>query len=375
MSSKRPKLLLEKPDPQIKNRLYNGRNLIVWEGYVKVSSVQGWVDNPRIDIAKKKLKEKLGDRDLTQEEIFELMKTDEEVRLSELRDDILKNGLREPLTLSFDGKLLDGNRRFFAVKYALDGMKQDDPNRPGLEIVPAYILNENATSEDEENVLVEENFAPSLKIEWPDYVKARKVIEKKENGLKPEIIARQLNWPKSKVVDTIKIYDIINDFETFAMSPVDPNDEYGGGLGMTEQQAQSFVSKHYQYFNEAQKSFLAPLKEDIQFKIQFFKWLNEKKFSSFAEVRIAHKAWSDPHVKPIIMSPAPGAAKDAKATIDYKNRVTKNTGEAILKIEEFARFLKEMSAEEIKGLPQNSRDKLNEAMELIITLSEAANEE
>lgn len=132
----KPSLFLDKPhEPHIKQRLYNGRKLIVWEGKVKISSVKGWVDNPRIELAKKKLVQKVGNRQLTQEEIIDLMKNDPDVRLKDLRDDIVKNGLREPLTLSFDGKLLDGNRRFFAIKYALIGackaVRKPAKNRQG----------------------------------------------------------------------------------------------------------------------------------------------------------------------------------------------------------------------------------------------------
>lgn len=115
----KPSFILEQPEPHVKQRLYNGRKLVVWEGKVNIDSIRGWVENPRIEIAKKKLVQKVGARQLTQDEIFDLMKNDPEVKLKDLRDDIIKNGLREPLTLSFNGKLLDGNRRFFCLKVRL----------------------------------------------------------------------------------------------------------------------------------------------------------------------------------------------------------------------------------------------------------------
>src|SRR5690606_3458206 len=128
-----------------------------------------------IELAKKKLINKVGERHLTQDEILDLMKNEPEVKLKDLRDDLIKNGLREPLTLSFSGKLLDGNRRFFASRYALETMPTTDPNRQDLESIYAYVLTKDASEEDEQNVLVEENFSASLKIEWPDYVKAMKI--------------------------------------------------------------------------------------------------------------------------------------------------------------------------------------------------------
>ena len=114
--NKKPEFLLGKPEPILRARLYNGRRLQVWEGRAKMSEIKGWAENPRIDLAKRSLQEAVGARVLQQDELYDLMKKDSEVKLAALRDDIMKNGLREPITLSFDGKILDGNRRFFAVQ-------------------------------------------------------------------------------------------------------------------------------------------------------------------------------------------------------------------------------------------------------------------
>ncbi|WP_373085439.1 ParB N-terminal domain-containing protein [Sneathiella sp.] len=372
MTSK-PLFFKEKPEPIIKQRLYNGRKLVVWDGKVKISAIQGWVENPRIELAKKKLISKIGDRELSQDEIFDLMKNDAEVKLKELRDDIIKNGLREPLTLSHDGKLLDGNRRFFALQYALETMQESDPNRQDLEAVEAFVLTEDATEEDEQNVLVEENFSASLKIEWPDYVKAIKVVEAHEDGLTTQEISKKFSWAKSKIRETLRIHEIISEFLMFATTPEDPDDESGGGLGLVEQDAETIAAKRYQFFNEAQKSFFEPLKTDFEFKIQFFKWVYEGKFSSFPEVRVAYKAWNLPEAKAALSQLDPSAAKSAKAIIDYNSRVVKSTDEAVGRIDNFTKFLKELTAEEIKIIPKTSSDNLEEALDMVIKMTKATN--
>lgn len=370
----KPSFILDQPEPHVKQRLYNGRKLVVWEGKVKIDSIQGWVENPRIEIAKKKLVQRVGNRQLNQDEIFDLMKNDPEVKLKDLRDDIIKNGLREPLTLSFNGKLLDGNRRFFALKYALDAMSITDPNRQDLEFVSAYILSKDSTEEDEQSVLVEENFSPSLKIEWPDYVKAMHVVAAAEEGLTEAEIAKKFSWAKAKIKETLKIHEIISEFLTYAMSAVDPNDESGGGLGLSEQEAETVVAKNYQFFNEAQKSFFEQLKSDFDFKIQFFKWVHDGKFSSFPEVRVAYKAWKSPEAKAAIMQPHPTAAKDAKAILDYNSRISRSTDEAIGRIDSFVSFLNDMSAAEMILLPDTSKSNLEKALEMVIKMSRAATE-
>lgn len=369
-----PKFMLDKPQPQIKQRLYNGRKINVWDGKVKVSSITGWVDNPRIELEKKKYLSQVGGRPLTQDEIFDLMKNDPEVKLKELRDDIIKNGLREPLTLSFTGKLLDGNRRFFAVKYALESMPLSNPNRQDLETVEVHVLSEDATDADEQNVLVEENFSASLKIEWPAYVKAVQVIDAHEEGLNLDEISQKFSWAKSKIKETLKIHEIIQEFIIFATANIDPNDETGGGFGLSEQEAETVAAKNYQYFNEAQKSFFDPLKTDIDFKIQFFKWINESKFSSFPEVRVAYKAWQHPEAKAALLQPDPAAAKSAKAILDYNVRIVRSGEEAVGRIDTFVKFIKEMTASDIKAIPESTRNSLQQALELVIKLSKAASE-
>ncbi len=372
--SAKPLFLLDAPTPQIKHRLFKGRRIIVWEGKVKISAIDGWLDNPRIELAKKKFLSRVGGRPLTQDEIFDLMKNELEVKLKDLRDDILENGLREPLVLSYNGKLLDGNRRFFAIKYALDGMNSSDPNRQDLESIDAYILAENTTEEDELHVLVEENFSPSLKIQWPDYVKAMKVVEAHDEGMTPKQIAEKFNWTKSKINETLRIYELIEEFKTFATSEVNQEDESGGGFGISEQEAETIAAKNYQYFNEAQKSFFDPLKTDFDFKVQFYKWVHEGKFSSFPEVRIAHIAWNHPEARAALLQSDPSAAKSAKAILDYNSRIVRSTDEATGRIETFVKFLREMTATEIKLIPPSTRANLEQALELVIKMSRVASE-
>ncbi|HEX9980776.1 MAG TPA: hypothetical protein VGB50_09460 [Flavobacterium sp.] len=369
-----PTFILPNPHPVVKQRLYNGRKLVVYEGKVRISDIKGWIDNPRIELTKKKLIQTVGDRQITQDEIMDLMKNDPDVKLKDLRDDILKNGLREPLTLSFQGKLLDGNRRFFAMKFALETMPATDPNRQDLEVVDAYVLSHDATEDDEQNVLVEENFSASLKIAWPEYIKAMKVIAASENGLNPQEISKKYNWPKSKVNETLRIHEIIMDFMAFATSERDLDDPMGGGLGLSEQDAETMASDNYQFFNEAQKSFFQPLKTDFDFKIQFFKWIFERKFSSFHEVRVAYAAWKNPEAKAAIMQPEPTAAKAAKAILDYNSRVTRSTDEAAGRIDTFIKFLRDMTAAEISLLPETSKENLEKTLEMIIKMSRANSE-
>lgn len=352
-------------EPQIAMRLYNGRKLSVWQCNVDINRISGWVDNPRIDVEKRKFQAAHGSRELTQEEVFDIMKNTADFKLRELRDDILKNGLREPLTLSWNGRLLDGNRRFFALKYALESLPPTDPNRIDLEKVPAYVLPEGASEEDERNVLVEENFSASLKLEWPDYVKAQMVVAAYRNGegLDEKQIAKKFGWSKTKVHEAIKIDEIIQSFMTYATDPKDPEDENGGGLGLTETEAETICAKSYQYFNEAKKSYPEQLKTDPDFAVQFFKWIAEEKFKSFPEVRIAYKAWKTPEAKTALMKPEPTAAKEAKVILDYNARVIKTQDDIEYRISNFAEFLGKLNVDQIKNVSPQVLESFKQILE------------
>ena len=306
-----PSFIEKKPEPYLVERLYNGMKIMVFKCKVRVANVKGWVDNPRINVLKRSELARVGARDLTQDEIFKIMKDNQEIKLADLRDDIMKNGLREPLTLSYDGELLDGNRRFFALRYALEEAPVDYPNRQSLEVVDAYVLPDSATEEDKHNVLVEENFSASLKIEWPDYVKAELVLREYKKGLTPDAIAKKFDWSKSKVRTALRVGEITDDFMMFATADRDPEDPLNSGLGMSEADAERCCAENYQFFNEAQKSFFEQLKTDADFKVQFFTWIKDRKFSSFQEVRVAYKAWQDPEIRDVLMGNQPTAAKKA----------------------------------------------------------------
>ncbi len=364
-------------EPQATTRLYNGRKIAVWQCRVDINLVSGWVDNPRIDVEKRRFQAMHGARELTQDEIFDIMKNTPEFKLADLRDDILKNGLREPLTLTWTGRLLDGNRRFFALKYALESIPLTDPNRQDLEKVPAYVLLENAPEEDEQNVLVEENFSASLKLEWPDYVKAQLVVAefRSGKGLDEKQIARKFGWTKQKVVEALKIDEIIQSFMTYATDPVNLEDELGGGLGLSETEAENICAKNYQYFNEAKKSFPNQLKTEPEFAVQFFKWIHEGKFSSFPEVRIAYKAWQSPEAKAALMQPDPTAAKAAKAIIDYNSRVVKTNDEIEGRIVNFTKFIEGINVAQLRNVSAEARASFSKMVETFNKLLESVEPE
>ena len=246
-----PSILEKQPLPRLVQKSFHGRKLQVWEGVINVSNVMGWVNNPRLDLELKRFRDDHAGKDPTDTEVLAIMKSVSDFGLKELADDIRSNGVRQPIILASDNKLLDGNRRVYAVKYILENTDTNDANIQDFKRVPVWILDESCSDEDEHRILVQENFYPGLKVEWPDFVKARFVYDDLTNGMPAQSVSKKYGWRASKVNETRKIMDLIGEFIEFAMSPKSEE-----GLGLSELEAERVAAESYQYFNEAQKSFL-----------------------------------------------------------------------------------------------------------------------
>ena len=368
-----PKFLESKPEPTIEPRLYHGSQVPLWRGMVRLSAIQGWAENPRLELEAKRWQNDHAGAEITQEILYDMMKKTKHVRLDELSRNIVANGLREPIVLTFDGRLLDGNRRFFAAQLAYDNAKTL-ADKEKLEIIPAFVLQENATDNQINNILVEENFTPSLKEEWPYYVKAEHIRRaKEEDGMTVQEIAYKFGWSTSKVRDTLHIANITDAFITYATGEPDSDE---GGLGLSTLDAESVAAVNYQFFNEAKKSFREPLANNPDFAELFFTLIakndKEKFFSRFDEVRCAYDGYNDPIGRPIMEKGDAGAGKDLKALIQMKNSNLEDRQDAEAKITAFVKFLKDLKAEQIRTISDATYENLRESLVLVQNLVETA---
>lgn len=363
-----PKFLESSPEPKIEPRLYHGKTVPLWRGCVRLSNVRGWAENPRMEIEMKRWNSDFPGTEIDQDALYDLMKKTDHVRLKDLAKNIRDNGLREPIVLTFDGGLLDGNRRFFAVRLAHESEK-DPAKRKGLEIIPAFVLTVDATEHDRQHILVEENFSPSLKEEWNPYVKAQHIRRAKEDGHKVDEIAATYGWTTTKVRDTLKIGEITDAFITYATGSLDSEE----GLGMSALDAERIVADRYQFFNEAKKSLYKALEHDQDFAELFFKRIARGDFfSRWDEVRCAYDGYCHPVGKPIMESGTAGGGKDLKALIQIEKSNLKERQGVEEKIADFVKFLKGISAKQINEVSDNSLNGLQESLVLVQKLVEAA---
>jgi hypothetical protein len=362
-----PSILNDQPAPRNEQRYFRGKPLSVWTGFALVSKVSGWVANPRLELHLKRFKEAHADRDPNQDEILEIMSREREFGLSELVVDIRENGVRTPIILSNSGVLLDGNRRFFAVRKLIGETEASDPKLTDYQRVPVIVLAESCTKDDEDLVLWHENFYPDLKKQWPDYVLATFISDRLYAGDTVAEVAKMFGWSAAKVRETNKIMRLINDFIIFATTSAD-ND----GLGLLDLEAEKIASENYQFFNEAQKSFHEKIEADFEFKKQFFRWIFEGKFASFQQVRIAAIAWENPTLREDLRSSDSDAAARVLATINYERATTQSTQNAAQRIAEFERFLSELKAAQIAALTRTELEKLGEILAKVNKMAQAS---
>ena len=360
---KTPEVLLRKPEPRMVQKQFHGKKLMVWEGAVLTKAVKGWVGNPRLDLELKRFRDAHAGRPPDDDEVFAIMRNTREFRLKDLADDIRINGIRQPIVVTSEGRLLDGNRRYYATRLILETARRDEQSRADFESIPAWVLDESCTEEDEDRILVQENFYPGLKVEWPDYVKAQRIYQDLQGGDPAKTVAQRYNWSASKVTETKRIMELVTEFIVFATT--EPGEECEG-LGLPDIEAERIAAESYQFFNEAQKSFRHRLETDFEFKQQFFKWISDKKFASFAEVRIAERAWDNERARAILMSGDPKAGSKAKALIDYENTFKEETVEVEQQIDGFVDMLANLTTAQKKEIPLEYLDRLQTALDTVI---------
>ena len=358
--------------PQPILRHYHGKPVQLWRGEVHVSKVFGWAANPRISLEIERWCAKQGGvevKDITQDQLYALMRDTKEVNLADLRKDIVKNGLREPIVLSFNGTLIDGNRRFFAIQAAVEPLPAKDPLRARLEDIPAFVMMQNATDKEQQLVLVEENFSQSLKEEWPFLVKARIIKEAFDKSTasndsdKKKEVALTYGWQVSAVTKTLKIWDIITEFKTFVAVGRDE-----GGLGLTEMEAEQITQEKYHLFNEASTApgLAQALLNNSSFAEDFYRWMAEGKYRNWQEVRVAYQAWQDSEARDAMIKGGSNAGKDARAIVDYNSRVIREGSNVASKVEAFLKFLQGLKFGQIDEMSLESVGKIEKLLPRIL---------
>lgn len=196
------KIQTQKPDwllgdLQMERKRFHNTEIEVFVGDVALDSIEGWIGNPRTELQADQFQEMYG-RVPSNEEMYQLVLADsdskEGLKIKELAGNIHNNGVRVPIVLNYEGKLLDGNRRYYASMFLTnEGAPKDQRDR--FKTIAAIVLPRGTSPEVEDAIITEFNFASDYRLEWPYYVKAMKVYEDHVDGMIKEDLEKKYAWP------------------------------------------------------------------------------------------------------------------------------------------------------------------------------------
>src|SRR5436305_2792986 len=187
------------PKPEIEEQRFHDCKLNVWAGYVDVKEIEGWQGNPRTELLREQFYETYA-RYPSNDEMCQLVLDDddekESLKIKELAENIRKNGVRMPIVLTYEGKLLDGNRRYYASMFLLKDGAAGQRDLRDFAKLPALVLPEGTTDDVEAAILTEFNFAADMQLEWPYYIRARVVyLDYNERGLSKDRLQQKYGIP------------------------------------------------------------------------------------------------------------------------------------------------------------------------------------
>lgn len=293
-----------KTGPVFPHPTFHGREVHMNGGFVKVTDIDLWDENERLDVHVNQFEEEHG-RPPTPGELLQIMLSEmplsgldgsDQFKIVELARSIANNGVRRPPIIDLDGTLLDGNRRVAACHYVLRSDEFTSDQKQRAEHVYVWQLTEHATDEDRDAVVVSLNFEPDHKQDWPPYVKARRIYDefqrlvnleprppstKRVAELKREVSQAFALGPTVSTVDRfIKMVEGADDFEDYHVTE----------KGRDEFEVKHAATKRFEYFDELAKGkgpggVAHTLGRDEDLKHLVFDLLVQGKFRNFVQIR------------------------------------------------------------------------------------------
>lgn len=295
--------------PVFPTPVFHKREVQMNKGFVRAEDIDLWDGNERLEIHLAQYRRENG-RNPTAGELLEIMlcviklpgidvdDQDDQFEILALARSIAASGVRVPPIIDVDGTLLDGNRRVAACMLILRSHNAEFTfeEKQRAEWVFVHQLTVHAVDADREAVVVSCNFEPDNKVDWPEYVKARKVSEawqevlalspalpnKREQAtMKKELSKRFGLGPDTTVVNRyLKMVQWADAFEIHEVSM----------RGRDQFEAKHRASKYFQYFDELAKGqqpggVAYTLENDDKFRAMVFDLLFDGKFKNWRQIR------------------------------------------------------------------------------------------
>jgi len=358
------------PHPVI--RRFHGRDVPLWQGYVHIDDIEGYVENLRLRFYLNRWKARQEEaREPTTDDIYDIMvEADKEERresrrpfhVERIADSIVRNNIREPIILGYLGdsraELWDGNRRFYGAKHVMKAENNGyEAARPRVQWLPAYVYVPSGDPEADKSIkhdiLVECNFVEPEQIPWPAYVKAEQVYNEYERRMSVDpddpVLSREVKVELAKAFGLkgwrtadrwIKMYDLALQWKEYQEEEKEQDPTMVDLL----------IQERFEYFDELSKpGVFGVISRDPDMRDEVFDWMWDGKFKAWTDVRMVPRILADPVARKQANESHENAVKDAIATVIANDPIrVKDKTAANEKIKQFAAWLDSFKREDYK---------------------------
>lgn len=315
--------------------VFNNQYIPMTEGYVDVETLDLWPENHRIELHVEEFRN-INGRDPDRGELLELMHgkitlpsldrrhQKDPFKLVPLAQSIARKGVERPPIVTYEGLPKDGNRRIAASLLVLDRDEFGPEEKERARWIRVWRAPEGTTDDQFDAIVVALNFEEDHKIEWPEYVKARLVVnryeflreqvkgrftEAKGRELRKEV-AKQFAITLPEVTRYLRMVQWADDFEAYHLAE-----------GRDPAKVRYKANDNFQWFYEidagraGEKLTRSQLDNDDELKAVVFDLMFDV-FDSGEQVRALHTVVGDSDALNVLVKAHDLAASDADSALD-----------------------------------------------------------
>ena len=388
MSNDKPGFVLDDEDAgwRLETRHFNGIQIPLYRTKGDLSQIKGWVENPRIDMILSRwrnARHRSVDVFPDDDEMLELMLDydDGSFAIPELGEDVKRNGVREPIIVTWDGTLIDGNRRKFAVMWALsDRGGATNEQLHLLARTPMFVLPEGAPDLHRQSIIIQENYAESLKKEWPQLVTNGRIYRRYQElsnqfPHEQELEIRRRVRSEFPRFNTTEIRNRINTMLLIEEFRADYGDEEN------EDDLEAKINKNFQYFRQANDTYRTKnVFSEPEFKALLFRGIQQELFPSFASVRRLEEIYGNPQATQIFLEGEGSTGTGLRANFDRatgearREEATRNLS-VERRLEEIIKQVNNLTSVELAEIPAVLRSQLESALQRVIAQATVSTDE
>ena len=386
MSNDRPGFVIGDAGWQLETRHFNGIQIPLYRTEGDVSEIKGWVENPRIDMILNRwrnARHRSVDVSPDDDEMLDLMLDydDGSFAIPELGEDVKRNGVREPIIVTWDGTLIDGNRRKFAVMWALSdrgGATNEQLHLLGR--TPMFVLPEGAPELHKQSIIIQENYAESLKKEWPQVVTNGRIYRRYQElsnqfPHEQDLETRRRVRSEFPRFNTTEIRNRINTWLLIEEFRADYGDEDN------EDDLEAKINKNFQYFRQANDTYRTKnVFSEPEFKALLFRGIQQELFPSFASVRRLEEIYPNPQATEIFLGGEGLTGTGLRANFDRataearREEATRNLS-VERRLEAIIESINSLTSVELAEISATLRSRLESALQRVIAQATVSTDE